>query len=97
MCVLILQIDTVSFNKINPDYGEFSPPVRYHYNARGEYVADSTTQVRRYENTNSFIEAVTTIPDDELFKTWCSLGGFSFTAKKWGSKFHILNIEFFLR
>jgi hypothetical protein len=32
----------------------------------------------------NLFKVVTTIPDEILFKTWFSVAGFSFTAKKWG-------------
>jgi len=63
-----IMIDCNSFNRMNPTYTEFTI----------NKAAGGFARVGSSEDT------IESLPEDILFKTWPTVGGFSFTVKKWG-------------
>jgi SpoVK/Ycf46/Vps4 family AAA+-type ATPase len=62
--------DTVSFNKMNPNYQHFTE------------VSNNVMFIGG--GNRSTTGAVQTIPEESYYRTWPTVGGFSFSMKKWG-------------
>eukprot|EP01088_Endostelium_zonatum_P007773 TRINITY_DN2018_c0_g1_i1.p1 TRINITY_DN2018_c0_g1~~TRINITY_DN2018_c0_g1_i1.p1 ORF type:complete len:829 (+),score=180.08 TRINITY_DN2018_c0_g1_i1:70-2487(+) len=92
-----VMVDISTFNKMNPEYTEFgsnnhqltpqSNQGAFDRNAFNASRGGNKPQKKKHFQEGRLIGEVDRLTDDMLYRTWPTVGGFSFSAKAWGEIF----------